>query len=69
MRLHHDLPSRIDPSAFARAAVQAAIAKAARRTGRRRPDAPGEASEPCPVGPDRPFDLSGGAAATLAFDD
>lgn len=32
----------------------------------RRPDAPG--GEPCPVEPNRPLDLSGGAAAALDFD-
>ena len=37
------------------------------RPGRKRPD--GETGEPCPVDPNRPLDLSGGAAAALEFDD
>jgi hypothetical protein len=37
------------------------------RRGRKRPD--DESGESVPVTPDRPLDLSGGAAAALAFDD
>ena len=37
------------------------------RRGRKRPD--GEAGETVPVEPNRPLDLSGGAAAALTFDD
>lgn len=29
----------------------------------------GETGEPCPVEPNRPLDLSGGAAAALEFDE
>ena len=37
------------------------------RRGRKKPG--GEAGEAVPVRPDRPLDLSGGAAAALEFDD
>jgi len=36
---------------------------------RRGPRKPGEAGEAVPVKPDRPLDLSGGAAAALDFED
>jgi len=36
---------------------------------RRGPRKPGEAGEAAPVKPDRPLDLSGGAAAALDFED
>ncbi|MEH3158001.1 MAG: hypothetical protein PGN08_03190 [Sphingomonas taxi] len=39
------------------------------RNRRRRPGKPGEpGGESCPVEPNRPLDLSGGAAAALEFD-
>lgn len=50
------------------AGAGSALARALALRGRR-PGSPGQpGSEPCPVTPDRPLDLSGGAAATLAFD-
>jgi len=46
-----------------------ALVRTAVKRGRR-PDARGgEAGEPVPVNPNRPLDLSGGAAAALEFDD
>lgn len=44
------------------------LSSVAGRTGRKR--GPGHAEgEPCPVVPNRPLNLSGGAAAALEFDD
>jgi hypothetical protein len=45
-------------------AVAARLQASKRRKGRRDSD-----GEPCPVRPDRPLDLSGGAAAALEFGD
>lgn len=53
--------------------LSAARLRVARESARRRrggPDGRGlPGADPCPVTPDRPLDLSGGAAAALAFDD
>ena len=60
MRPHHDpLPSRTGKQP---------VSAIMRITSRRRP--PGKTDgEACPVKPDRPLDLSGGAAAALEFGD
>ena len=69
MRPRHDPVPKV-PAGLqtARRMVEKAfLAEILRRAGRRRPgDADG--GEPCPVEPNRPLDLSGGAAAALDFD-
>jgi hypothetical protein len=68
MRPRHDPTSGFRRPILARAALMALVRTAVKRG--RRPDARGgEAGEPVPVNPNRPLDLSGGAAAALEFDD
>lgn len=48
--------------------IRLVLATAARGVNKKR--GPGQAeSDPCPVAPNRPLDLSGGAAAALEYDD
>ena len=63
-----DLAPRRTPAERLRRAQEKAFLQrlAERIRHRRRPD--GEAGESVPVAPDRPLDLSGGAAAALEFD-
>lgn len=69
MTPRHDPPRGRKPRASMAGAGSALARALALRGRRRRPGSPGQpGSEPCPVTPDRPLDLSGGAAATLAFD-
>ena len=66
MTPRHDPPRGRKPRPVApHARSMARLIEARRRRGRDRPDAGGE---PCPVEPNRPIDLSGGAAAALEFD-
>ena len=65
MRPRHD-PSPTTPQG-PKSSLLARLARAAIKRGRRGGRDTGE--EPCPVEPNRPLDLSGGAAAALEFDD
>ena len=65
MRPRHDPPPR-KPS-FARAS--AAFVRSITKRGPRRPRDGDAGGDPCPVEPNRPLDLSGGAVAALEFDD
>ena len=72
MRPRHDPLPRVPAGtpAFRRARKRNLAAWLTARIGRRGGDAQGEpGGEPVPVRPDRPLDLSGGAAAALAFDE
>ena len=73
LRPRHDPVSDLQPGSASaqRAAERNIVAQIQARLGRRRGRKPdGEAGgELCPVEPNRPLDLSGGAAAALEFDD
>ena len=65
-----DLGPRLSPAERLRLAREKTFVRRMVERLRRGPRRPGgEPGESIPVQPDRPLDLSGGAAAALAFDD
>ncbi|WP_203308459.1 MULTISPECIES: hypothetical protein [Sphingomonas] len=69
MRPRHDKPTG-KPVELRLSAARLRLASEIARRRRGGPDGRGlPGADPCPVTPDRPLDLSGGAAAALAFDD
>ncbi|TPG13642.1 hypothetical protein [Sphingomonas oligophenolica] len=70
MMPHHDT-GRDDVGRFARLFGRAdpyRLAAVLKRRPRKRRGKDDDGHEPCPVEPNRPLDLSGGAAAALEFD-
>ncbi|WP_308815389.1 hypothetical protein [Sphingomonas sp. GV3] len=69
MTPRHDKPTG-RPVELRMSAARLVFARGIARRRRGGPDVRGlPGADPCPVTPDRPLDLSGGAAAALEFDD
>ena len=69
MRPRHDPPGKRGTSPARGTSLARSLVERLKRRGRRPGGSDVADGEPCPVDPDRPLDLSGGAAAALTFED
>ena len=67
VRPRHDPPPK-GQAATSGVPILARLRRFGRKPGPKRPGKDDGGGEPCPVKPDRPLNLSGGAAAALEFD-